>query len=211
MEQEEARLLELKEDTQKQLSVIAKDREEYFADFDKLRFEKGHLEKDQADFITEKTKIYGESTARLTEAENKETNAKELVKAAQGIRQEAENIMSEFDSKKENLDNRFNLLEIKETELEKLEESLANIKTNTDKSVLDLTKERENFAVWRSEAETLVENKAMDNSRKQKLLANKEEKLRRQEKFLSDWHIRLKDERGVLDRNWQELQRKQGQ
>jgi hypothetical protein len=209
LEQEESRLLDLKEEMQKQLSILTKDREDYFADFDKLRFDKGQLEQDQANFITEKTKVYNESHTRLNEAENKENNAKELVKESQNIHQEAKDLMADVDSKKADLDNRFNLLDLRETDIKKMEENLANIKANTDKAVLELTLERENFAVWKNEGETLVENKAMENSRKQKLLANKEEKLRRQEKFLSDWHIRLKDERGVLDRNWQELQRKQ--
>lgn len=195
---------------------------EYQRQIDKLNQDKVKLEEDQKlvqgakedlarsvkQFQDEKGQKELELKGGFDELEKREKEFSKALSEAQSIRETAfvlnvktEQIKEEIVQKKKDTLKRI-------TELNRAIKQNQETKEEAEKTLAKLKEERQNFSIWRTDAEKYLEKKAIENTSKHTLLSRKEEQLKRQEKFLADWATKLKDERGTLDRAWNELKQR---
>ena len=91
------------------------------------------------------------------------------------------------------------------------EDGLQRQNQNTNIATEKLNNELMAFAAYKKENEDLLLQRRLIADRTDEGLVMRELELNKKTKEVNDRAIRLADERGVLDRAWKELQRKQGQ
>lgn len=183
-------------------------RKQLDADSVALDLKNKQFAKDYDTFITEKAMATKTVSDQLNEAKYKENSALKILAEAEEIKNRAHDQQVKLDKQKADQ-------AIKQKDLEREEKRLTNwnqknleLENQLKAGIVKLEKDSEQFAIWRKDAEDFVSDKQFDNSQKQKVLTKKEIELKRQEKFLAGWAIKLKDERGTLDRAWTELRTK---
>ena len=92
-----------------------------------------------------------------------------------------------------------------------LQERLQRQNQNTNIATEKLNNELMIFAAYKKENEDLLLQRRLIADKTDEGLVMRELELNKKTKEVNDRAIRLADERGVLDRAWKELQRKQGQ
>lgn len=189
---------------------VISDRETNFASSQsQLNLDRKYLENDRKNFEQDREKAFKVIELKKIEAEAKEQNALLILAKAEKTKQDTEILVRDLKQHKIEIKSSQEELEKSKGLLAAFETKTLGLKDETTQAVLSLRQEKETFAIWRTEAENFVEDKAVENTKKQQLLDTQEGKLKHQEKFLADWAIRLKDERGTLDRAWKELEKKQ--
>lgn len=208
LEAEEFRIAELKKEAEKQAKFIYSSQNALDAEWVKLKTTQEGFIKEKHEFDEFKLKHADEVKAREDEAIKQEERATELLAETQNNRLATADLLAKINIAKQELVKNEENLKIEIARAEQVKNEAFAAQNDAKAAINQLNTQQEGFAVWRNEAEILVTDKAATNTKLAAELDKKASELREQEKFLANWSVTLKDERGVLDRAWKELEKK---